>query len=143
MIVRIARTRIVRREGRRRRRQDLFQRSKKSACSCARWQASWYATRAAMLALERCEIETKTQARAEVKRVLTEVAKKLGNTPTICRKSYVHPIVIESFLAGELACGGQKRRSPTERLFRLLGRAFRAARNGNRHALAANGAARG
>ena len=46
---------------------------------------TWYATRAAMLALERCEIETKTQARAEVKRVLTEVAKKLGNTPTICR----------------------------------------------------------
>jgi len=26
------------------------------------------------------------------------VAAELGNTPTICRKSYVHPIIIERYL---------------------------------------------
>ena len=30
------------------------------------------------------------------------VAGKLGNTPTVARKSYIHPIVIEAFLAGML-----------------------------------------
>ena len=93
---------------------------------------TWYATRAAMAALERSETKTLAQARTEVKRVLAEVAKKLGNTPAICRKSYVHPFVIESFLAGELACG-ERRRSPTERLLRLLARARRAAGNGSSH----------
>jgi DNA topoisomerase-1 len=88
---------------------------------------TWYATRAALQGLERCRAETKTQARAEVKRVLDEVAKKLGNTPTICRKSYVHPIVIETFLAGELPLAVRKRAGPTERLFRLLARVQRRA----------------
>src|SRR5690606_2171963 len=88
---------------------------------------TWYATRAAMLGLERCEATSKTQARAEVKRVLGEVAKRLGNTPAICRKSYVHPVVIETFLAGELLVSGRTVRGPTERLFRLLARASRRA----------------
>jgi DNA topoisomerase IB len=51
---------------------------------------------------------------------LCEVAQKLGNTPTICRKSYVHPVVIESYLAGELGFDPTAPRSPTQRLFRLL-----------------------
>jgi DNA topoisomerase-1 len=89
---------------------------------------TWYATRAAMCGLERCPAQTKTQARAEVKRVLVEVSKKLGNTPTICRKSYVHPVVIEAYLAGELPHAGQPAGGPTQRLFRLLARAARTAR---------------
>jgi DNA topoisomerase-1 len=87
---------------------------------------TWYATHAALQGLEKCTAASKTQARAEVRRVLCEVAKKLGNTPTICRKSYVHPAVIESFLAGELAGGAATPGSPTKRLFRLLARARRA-----------------
>ncbi len=84
---------------------------------------TWYATRAALRGLERCPVQSKTQARTEVKRVLGEVARKLGNTPAICRKSYVHPIVIETYLAGELQCHGKTRTSCTQRLFRLLARA--------------------
>ncbi|HYI15676.1 MAG TPA: hypothetical protein VEX37_09805, partial [Thermomicrobiales bacterium] len=30
------------------------------------------------------------------------VAKKLGNTPAICRKCYVHPTVIEAYLDGSM-----------------------------------------
>ena len=86
---------------------------------------TWYATRAALQGLERCTVQSKTQAKAEVKRVLCEVARKLGNTPAICRKSYVHPVVIETFLAGALAPPGKASRGPSERLFRLLARANR------------------
>jgi DNA topoisomerase-1 len=93
---------------------------------------TWYATRAALQGLERCAPLTKTQARAEVKRVLCEVAKKLGNTPAICRKSYVHPVVIETFLAGELALSAKTSRGPSERLFRLLARANRRTRANHR-----------
>ena len=92
---------------------------------------TWYATRAALRALERCPLESKTQARAQVKRVLCDVAKKLGNTPAICRKSYVHPIVIETYLAGELQRSGKCAGSTTQRLFRLLARAGRRPRTGN------------
>jgi DNA topoisomerase-1 len=42
----------------------------------------------------------------EAKRVITQtiegVAEQLGNTPAVCRKCYVHPDVIEHFLAGDL-----------------------------------------
>jgi DNA topoisomerase-1 len=31
-----------------------------------------------------------------VKKMVKSVAERLGNTPTVCRKSYIHPIVIES-----------------------------------------------
>ncbi|MGH8666298.1 MAG: DNA topoisomerase IB [Burkholderiales bacterium] len=86
---------------------------------------TWYATRAALQGLERCPAPSKTQARAEVKRVLAEIAKKLGNTPAICRKSYVHPAVIEAFMAGQLPASAAIRRGLSERLFRLLARANR------------------
>jgi DNA topoisomerase-1 len=33
---------------------------------------------------------------------VARVAKELGNTPAVCRRSYVHPTVIESFTTGEL-----------------------------------------
>ena len=33
------------------------------------------------------------------------VAKRLGNTPATCRKHYIHPLVIETYLAGKLASG--------------------------------------
>jgi len=45
------------------------------------------------------------QSETENKRIITEAVKRvseeLGNTPTVCRKCYIHPIIIESFLAGE------------------------------------------
>lgn len=35
--------------------------------------------------------------------VITQVASQLGNTPTICRKCYIHPAVIAAFSDGSLA----------------------------------------
>ena len=35
-------------------------------------------------------------------RAIELVAKRLGNTKTVCRKCYIHPAVIEAYLAGSL-----------------------------------------
>ncbi|MCU1361574.1 MAG: topoisomerase [Ilumatobacteraceae bacterium] len=37
-----------------------------------------------------------------LKRVIEDVAATLGNTPTVCRASYVHPAVVDTFLDGTL-----------------------------------------
>ena len=44
--------------------------------------------------------ETKKQAEANIKDAINAVAKILGNTPAICRKCYVHPAVLETYLDG-------------------------------------------
>ena len=41
---------------------------------------------------------SKTEAKRNVALAMRLVAGELGNTPTICRKSYVHPIVISKYL---------------------------------------------
>jgi DNA topoisomerase-1 len=46
--------------------------------------------------------ESRRQASRHVARAVESVAARLGNTPTICRKSYVHPAVIEAYLDGSL-----------------------------------------
>ncbi len=33
--------------------------------------------------------------------MVKSVADELGNTPTVCRASYIHPVIIEQFLAGQ------------------------------------------
>jgi DNA topoisomerase I len=33
---------------------------------------------------------------------IKKVAERLGNTPAVCRKCYVHPTVLESYMTGEL-----------------------------------------
>jgi len=43
------------------------------------------------------------QARRHAKAAVETVAERLGNTPAICRKSYVHPAVFEAYLDGTLA----------------------------------------
>ena len=38
------------------------------------------------------------------------VAQRLGNTPSVCRKCYVHPAVLECYMKGLLA-NGRKRQA--------------------------------
>jgi DNA topoisomerase-1 len=45
---------------------------------------------------------SKAAANRAVVVVIKEVAADLGNTPAVCRKSYVHPAVIDAFAAGTL-----------------------------------------
>jgi DNA topoisomerase-1 len=41
-------------------------------------------------------------SRRDVVRAIRQVAARLGNTVAVCRKSYVHPAVIASFMDGTL-----------------------------------------
>lgn len=64
---------------------------------------TWTGTVLAALALmdyEKCDSEA--AARRNVREAIERVAARLGNTPTICRKCYVHPQVIDAYLADEL-----------------------------------------
>ena len=41
-----------------------------------------------------------TEAKKNIVAAIKAVAAKLGNTPSVCRKCYVHPAVLESYLGG-------------------------------------------
>jgi DNA topoisomerase-1 len=43
-----------------------------------------------------------SQGRRNVSQAIRQVASRLGNTPAICRKSYVYPVVVEAYLTGTL-----------------------------------------
>jgi len=62
---------------------------------------TWAGTVLAAVALNAQEkFETKKQAKGNIKNAIGAVAKILGNTPAICRKCYVHPAVLETYLNG-------------------------------------------
>lgn len=64
---------------------------------------TWTGTLLAALALRELEaFGTEAQARQNVVAAIESVSKKLGNTPSICRKCYVHPAILESYLDGSL-----------------------------------------
>jgi len=60
---------------------------------------TWAGTVLTAIALNSQEkFENGKQAKANIKTAISAVAKILGNTPTICRKCYVHPAVLETYL---------------------------------------------
>jgi DNA topoisomerase-1 len=46
--------------------------------------------------------ESDTQAKKNIVAAVKTVAERLGNTPAVCRKCYVHPTVLESYLTGSM-----------------------------------------
>jgi DNA topoisomerase I len=48
------------------------------------------------------EFESQTQAKKNLVAAIKSVAERLGNTPSVCRKCYVHPAVIETYMGGEM-----------------------------------------
>ncbi len=64
---------------------------------------TWAGTVLASLALREFEaFDSEAQARKNILRAIEHVAGRLGNTPTVCRKCYIHPEVIESYLDGSM-----------------------------------------
>jgi DNA topoisomerase-1 len=45
---------------------------------------------------------------AGVRKVISRVASELGNTVAVCRKSYIHPAVIDAFLEGSFSLTGPR-----------------------------------
>lgn len=64
---------------------------------------TWAGTVLAAIALREFErFDTKAAAKRNVKQAIERVAARLGNTPTICRKCYVHPAVLDGYLEENL-----------------------------------------
>jgi DNA topoisomerase-1 len=61
---------------------------------------TWAATNLAILALAAREEEKPTR-KGQIE-AIRQVARRLGNTPAICRKCYIHPAVLEGYLNGDL-----------------------------------------
>lgn len=67
---------------------------------------TWAGTVLAAVALNAVEkFQTKKEAKQNVKHAITAVSKILGNTPAVCRKCYVHPGVLETYLSGNMIEG--------------------------------------
>jgi DNA topoisomerase-1 len=64
---------------------------------------TWAGTVLAAFALHELEPgQTSAQTRKNIVRAVEQVAERLGNTPSICRKCYVHPEVLNAYLDGSL-----------------------------------------
>ena len=64
---------------------------------------TWAGTVLAVMALGALEpFTSQAQAKMNVRSALEAVAAKLGNTPTICRKCYVHPEIVTCYMEGIL-----------------------------------------
>lgn len=64
---------------------------------------TWTGTVLAASALAEYEkADSEAAAKRNVRDAIESVAARLGNTPTICRQCYVHPQIIDAYLADEL-----------------------------------------
>jgi DNA topoisomerase-1 len=64
---------------------------------------TWNGTVLAMRYLRLCEAPTSaTAGKRSVSKAIKSVADDLGNTPAVCRKAYVHPVVLNAYLEGSL-----------------------------------------
>jgi DNA topoisomerase-1 len=64
---------------------------------------TWAGTVLAAIALQEFDkFDSQTQAKKNVLRAIEAVAERLGNTPSICRKCYVHPMVLDAYMQGAL-----------------------------------------
>ncbi|HSV15610.1 MAG TPA: hypothetical protein VLI90_15220, partial [Tepidisphaeraceae bacterium] len=81
---------------------------------------TWAGTVLAAMALQEFErFDSQAQAKRNVVAAIESVAKKLGNTKAVCRKCYIHPAVIDTYMEGELARSLKRR--VEQKLKRSLG----------------------
>ena len=77
---------------------------------------TWSGTVLACAALRELERgETLAQAKKNVVQAIEAVSKLLGNTRSVCRKSYIHPAVIDSYVDGSMLEGLKRRAAPALR----------------------------
>jgi len=64
---------------------------------------TWAGTVLAAMALNELKsFDTAAEAKRNLRTAIEKVSARLGNTPTICRKCYVHPEVLNSYMDGNL-----------------------------------------
>ena len=78
---------------------------------------TWAGTVLTAMALNAQEkFATKKEAKSNLKNAIAAAAELLRNTPTICRKCYVHPAIVESYLNGDLIEGLQNKLGGAEEI---------------------------
>jgi DNA topoisomerase-1 len=71
---------------------------------------TWSGTILAAMALREFQkFDSEAQAKKNIVRAIESVAEKLGNTPSICRKCYVHPAILDAYLDGTMLQALQRR----------------------------------
>ncbi len=64
---------------------------------------TWHGTVLAARALQEFRnVDAQAQSKRQIVQAIESVAKKLGNTKTVCRKCYIHPAVIDAYTDGSL-----------------------------------------
>jgi DNA topoisomerase-1 len=64
---------------------------------------TWHGTVLAAMALQEFEqFDNQAAVKRNVREAIERVAARLGNTPTICRKCYIHPEIFASYAEGSL-----------------------------------------
>ena len=64
---------------------------------------TWAGTVLACMALQDFEVfDSETQAKRNVVDAVKRVAERLGNTPAVCRSSYIHPEILSAYLDGSM-----------------------------------------
>jgi DNA topoisomerase-1 len=64
---------------------------------------TWAGTLLAACALrDAAGFDSETEARKKVVEAIDSVARKLGHTRAVCRRSYVHPVVIDTYMEGTI-----------------------------------------
>ena len=64
---------------------------------------TWHGTVLAAMALQEFEkFDSQAGAKRNIRDAIQKVAARLGNTPTICRKCYIHPEIITTYIEGSL-----------------------------------------
>ncbi len=65
---------------------------------------TWNGTVLAAMALQEFEkFDSKAQAKKNLLHAIEAVAQRLGNTPAVCRKCYIHPAILDVYMEGSLA----------------------------------------
>jgi DNA topoisomerase I len=68
---------------------------------------TWAGTVLAAQALKHtARFQTDRQAKKNIKQAIDVVSEKLGNTPAVCRKCYVHPAILKGYVGHKLPCHG-------------------------------------
>jgi DNA topoisomerase I len=77
---------------------------------------TWAGTVLAAMALREVKkAGTQAELKKNVALAIEQVAKRLGNTPSICKKCYVHPFVLEAYQDGTLLAQAARQRARTMR----------------------------
>jgi DNA topoisomerase IB len=80
-----------------------FHRHTGTSGSASARAVTWYATIEALAILRKLPVGNPREVKRQLKKVVAAVAARLGNTPAICRRCYIHPEVLLAYADGHLA----------------------------------------